>query len=98
MSKFSDYLRDRWDKMSFRDRQIAITSAVKAASAILQGTNVSVKELTDYADKILLHYWEFDELKRPSYQGNPAIGVEAQKANEEAQKVVETNKQEDKPF
>ena len=98
MSTFSEFNRERFDKLSSRDRQMNIMSAIKAASLILQGSNVSKEDFLKYADGILEHYYQFDADRKASYQGNPAINVEAQKANQEVSKVVEQNKKEDKPF
>jgi len=83
--------------MSFRDKSMNMMSALKAASAIKQGSNCSVDELLKDTEKILEHFYEFDFNQKPAID-KKAVVDEVEKANEEISKVVEEQKKEDKPF
>ena len=81
MSKFKDYLKIKWKNLEFRDKQIAITSAIKAAATVAEGSKIPADDLLKYADTILEHFFEFGELK-PSYKDNPVADKVKKDENE----------------
>ena len=69
MSKFSEFNKDRWDKLSSRDKQILISVAINATASIHRGKEINIGEFREYCDSILEYYWQFDELQKPSFTG-----------------------------
>ena len=79
---FKEYLKIKWGLLSYRDKQMAIMSALKAASAIMEGSKIQPEELIEYTEKILEHFYQFDFLQKPSIEAETL-----KKVNKEFQKV-----------
>lgn len=86
MSKFSDYLQIKWEHLSNRDKQMAIMSALKSASMIMEGSKIQPQELIDYAEKLLEHFYQFEFLQKPKV--DESLATKVNKEFEEAGKKV----------
>ncbi len=83
MKNFQDVLKIKWSRLSQRDQQMAIMSALKSASAVMQGTKISPEELLEYTEKILERFYQFEFLKKPAIPKklSDTVNEEIQKNN-----------------
>ena len=89
MKKFEEYLKLKWSLLSYKDKQMAIMSALKAASAVMEGSKIQPEELIKYTEKILEHFYQFDFLQKPDIEAETL-----KKVNKEFQEA----KKKDVPF
>lgn len=87
--KFLQYKIDKWNRLSFRDKQMNFMSALKAASSIMQGSKISKNQLCEYAEEILEHFYEFEQFQKPNINASPVKQSLDDKANQEIESLKE---------
>ena len=97
MSSFKDFLKIKFESLAARDRIMIIMNALKSASSVLEGTGKTSKELTDYSDDLIEHYFILEGIKKVSYQGFP-VKEETKKINQELVEADAERKKSNSPF
>ena len=52
--------------MSDSDKKFAIMNSLNAASSVMQGSKISSGDFIEYAETILMHFYEFSSFQKPS--------------------------------
>ena len=65
MSKFDDYTKLKWEKLNDSDKKFATMNSLNAASSVMQGSKISSGDFIQYAEEILMHFYEFSQFQKP---------------------------------
>lgn len=61
------WIKIKYEDLSLQQKQFIVMNALNAASRVLEGSNVTKEQLTEYSDFLIERYFIFEDLKKPSY-------------------------------